>query len=115
MRIQNSLIKRILDNASIEFGGIHDRNGHGFMAVFRIEHHKITFNVNSKNPRKATLEKLLFEEFARRVREIDYQFDVSWSNYCRGPYLYDPYSLMPLVEKYLNNQYLDLPHKSKAS
>jgi hypothetical protein len=111
MRVSNSLIKRILDNSSVEFGGIHDRNGWGYMAVYRIDFIKITLDLKTKNPRKTTLDKLLLLELEKRISAISVSLDVSWSNYISEPHISDPYGVMPLIKKYLVHQYLDFPHK----
>jgi hypothetical protein len=111
MKVSNSQLKRILDSASVEFGGIHDRNGWRYMAVYRIDFIKITLDVKSKNPKKVTLDKLLLIELEKRIANISVSLDVSCSGYISEPYISDPYGVMPLIKKYLVHQYLDFPHK----
>lgn len=112
MWIQDSLIQRVLDSAQVDFGGVYEKDGWGyFYAVYRIDHHKVTFKVPSKNPRESTLKKYLFKEFSKRIREIDLCIDVSWSNYCQVTRK-DPWSLYPLIKKYIDKQYKDFPFKA---
>lgn len=114
--VTNKMIERIIDNADIEFRGCHspDRNNplYGRAAYFMIDHTKVTFPVKSLNPRKSTLRAGLIKELRRRIESIGYRMDVSWSGYmqlCE----YDPYSVKRLLEKYVNEQYIDHTYRPK--
>lgn len=114
--VTDRMIERIIDNADIEFRGCHAPHRetplYGRAAYFMIDHCKVTFPVNSLNPRKSTLRKGLIKELRRRIESIGYRMDVSWSGYmqlCE----YDPYSVKRLVEKYLDRQYIDHAYRPK--
>lgn len=115
MYISKKHVERIIDNAELEFRGCHAPHNetplYGRRAYYMIDYVKVTFPVKSMSPRKSTLREGLIKELQRRIGEIGFRLDVSWSGYSQVV-IYDGYGVMPLLKRYIDKQYLDLPFKA---
>ena len=112
MRITNTIVKRILDNAEITYRGCHspDRNSplYGRAAYYMIDHTKVTFPVDTLEPTEDQLLEGLYAELKQRLESIELTIDTSW-NGCMSLITVDPYSVKCLLDKYVEGQYIDLP------
>lgn len=112
MYISTEQVKKILRNCNIEFGGVHQVTGWDhYIAVYRLDDRKLTFKVNSKNPRKSTLDTRLILELQKRIGEISLSINESFSGFNTEVYTVDPNGVLFLVNKYLIGQYTNLDKK----
>jgi len=113
MYLSTEQAKKILRNCNLEFGGVHKVHGWDhYIAVYRLDHRKITFKVKSANPRKTTLTNGIIKALQERFGSIRIQFNESWSGYVSGTHVVDPSGVMPLAEKYLMKQYTHIDRKT---
>lgn len=115
MYLSKEQAKKILRNCELEFNGVHKVQGWSkYFASYRIDGKKITFTVESANPRKTTLSSLLIEQVKKEASYIKLSINTNWSGFTPEPYLVDPSGMMPLIEKYVVNQYVDIDTKKSA-
>jgi len=112
MYVSTEQVKKIIRSCNLEFGYVHKVTGWDhYIAVYRLDNIKITFKVKSANTRQNTLDLGLINELKSRIGDITLGIDESFSAFNRCIYNIDPYSVLPLVNKYLIGQYTDSINK----
>ena len=113
MLIASVIVQRILDNAKVEFNGLHGNTpGWDRAAYYRIDGHKVTFRVYSLNPRQKALNKQLFNELRKRLSAVGDRVTIDY--YGRASMTHhDPYGVETLLQTYVYGQYMDIPYKPK--